>query len=60
MPFHLAHCYIVWVNGKKINLTMSETNELAEALNLPIDPPKEPNNLHDGRGWFQPLEIADY
>lgn len=60
MPFHLAHCYIVWVDGKRIMLNSKEMSELAEALNLPLDPPQEPNNLHDGRGWQKPLEIVNY
>jgi len=60
MPFHLAHCYVVWVNGKRIPLSPSDTEVLAQALNLPLDPPQEPNNLHDGKGWHKPLEIVNY
>ena len=60
MPFHLAHCYVVWVNGKRMTLNSKEILELAEALNLPLDPPQEPNDLHDGRGWQKPLEIVNY
>ena len=60
MPFHLAHCYIVWVDGKRIMLNSKETLELAKSLNLPTDPPKGTRDLHDGKGWHKPLEIVNY
>jgi len=60
MPFHLAHCYIVWVDGKRIMLNSKETFELAKALNLPTDPPQDTKELHDGKGWHKPLEIVNY
>lgn len=60
MPFHLAHCYIVWVDGKRIMLNSKETLELAQSLNLPTDPPQDTKDLHDGKGWHKPLEIVEY
>lgn len=60
MPFHLAHCYIVWVNGKRIALNSSQIIELAQSLNLSTDPPIDTKDLHDGKGWHQPLEIVEY
>ena len=60
MPFHIAHCYIVWVNGKRVMLNATETIQLAESLSLPIDPPKDTKELHNGEGWHKPLRIVNY
>jgi len=60
MPFHMAHCYIVWVNGKRVMLNPAETIQLAESLNLPTYPPKDTKELHNGEGWHKPLKIVNY
>jgi len=61
IPFPLniggLYPYIVWVNGKKVNLKPGDSYKLAVALGLPLNPPAT-EEMHNGEGWLNgPLAI---
>tara|TARA_B100001094_G_scaffold317091_1_gene359082 strand:- start:694 stop:1098 length:405 start_codon:yes stop_codon:yes gene_type:complete len=49
--------YAVWVDGKRLALSMQETQSLAKSLNIKFTQPKDTAEIHMGNGWQRPLEI---
>lgn len=58
-PFNLNghRPYVIWVDGKKLNLNPIETRALANSLNLKFTQPKDTAEIHNGNGWQRPLRI---
>jgi len=61
IPFPLniggMYPYVVWVNGKKVNLKPGDSYKLAVALGLPLNPPPT-EDMHNGKGWLhEPLVL---
>jgi hypothetical protein len=56
-PFSISGEYVVWVNGKRVNLNRQEVKNLAESLNLPLTKPQDTAEIHSGMGWQTPFAI---
>ena len=48
--------YAVWVDGRRLALSMQETQSLAKSLNIKFTQPKDTAEIHMGNGWQRPLE----
>lgn len=59
MPFYLAHAYVVWVNGERVELNRVQVHSLAQSLDLPMSPAPDTQKFHNGDGWIRPLKLAD-
>lgn len=60
-PFNLdgRMPYAVWVNGERMRLNSEETRNLAKALNLKFEQPKDTAEIHNGAGWQYPLVLKN-
>ena len=47
----------VWVNGRRLNITPIQAQNLANAVNLDSRPKIAPSKLHAGIGWLEALPI---
>ena len=45
----------VWVNGRRIDITPTQAQNLANAVNLNSQPKISPSKLHAGIGWLEAL-----
>ena len=58
-PFHMMMPYVIWVNGKKLEIPRKDIIIIAEQFNLCLDPPENTADLHNGFGWQKPLVRLD-
>lgn len=49
--------FVVWVDGKRLQLDHSEIIELTKSLNIKYEAPKDTAEIHQGAGWQYPLTI---
>ena len=47
----------VWVNGRRLNITPIQAQNVANAVNLDSRPKIAPSKLHAGIGWLEALPI---
>jgi hypothetical protein len=45
----------VWVNGRRLDITPTQAQNLANAVNLSSQPKISPSKLHAGIGWIEAL-----
>ena len=59
-PFNLnGHIpCVIWVNGKKLNISPLEAQKLAKAVDLTSRPKIHASKLHSGEGWIKPLSVT--
>ena len=51
--------FVIWVDGKRLNLNNSEILQLTNSLNIKYKIPNETAEIHQGRGWQYPLKIYE-
>lgn len=49
--------FVVWVDGKRLNLNNSEIIKLTNSLKIKYKTPKNTAEIHQGQGWQYPLKI---
>jgi len=59
-PFNLnGHIpCVIWVNGKRLNISPQEAQKLAEAVDLSSRQKIHATKLHSGEGWIKPLSAT--
>ena len=59
-PFNLnGHIpCVIWVNGKRLNISPQEAQKLAEAVDLSSRQKIHAAKLHSGEGWIKPLSAT--
>jgi hypothetical protein len=59
-PFNLnGHIpCVIWVNGKRLNISPLEAQKLAKAVDLSSRPKIHASKLHSGEGWTNPLSLT--
>ena len=55
-PFNLNGSlpFAVWADGEKLNLSSSQTKELANYLGIKFEQPADTKEIHSGEGWLYP------
>lgn len=51
--------FVVWVDGKRLQLDHSEIIQLTKSLNIKYETPKDTAEIHQGAGWQYPLTINE-
>ncbi|NCF42964.1 MAG: hypothetical protein GWP32_08825 [Bacteroidetes bacterium] len=49
---------VIWVNGKRLNISPLEAQKLAKAVDLSSRPKIHASRLHSGEGWAKPLSVT--
>ena len=59
-PFNLnGHIpCVIWVNGKRLNISPQEAQKLAQAVDLSSRQKIHASKLHSGEGWVKPLSVT--
>lgn len=59
-PFNLnGHIpCVIWVNGKRLNISPQEAQKLAQAVDLSSKQKIHASKLHSGKGWVTPLSVT--
>lgn len=59
-PFNLnGHIpCVIWVNGKRLNISPQEAQKLAQAVDLSSREKIHASKLHSGEGWIKPLSVT--
>lgn len=49
--------FVIWVDGKRSQLSNSEIKQLTKSLNIKYQAPNNTAEIHQGKGWQYPLTI---
>lgn len=49
--------FVVWVDGKRLQLNNSEIKKIAKSLNIKYQVPNNTAKIYQGEGWQYPLRI---
>lgn len=51
--------FVVWVNGKRLELSGAQVKHLTQSLNIKYEKPQDTAEIHDGEGWLEPLKEVE-
>lgn len=51
--------FVVWVDGKRLQLSNSEIKQLTKSLNIKYQAPNNTAKIHQGEGWQYPLKVNE-
>jgi len=52
--------FVVWADGKRLNLNSNQTKELASYLGIRFEQPPDTKEIHSGEGWLFPFPTNTY
>ena len=51
--------FVIWVDGKKVNLTNKEVINIVDSLGIEYKNPIKTAEIYNGAGWQYPLKLKD-
>lgn len=51
--------FVIWVDGKRLQLSNSEIKQLTKSLNIKYQVPNNTAEINQGAGWQYPLKINE-